>query len=396
MLKALLSYASENKKRFLLSIIGIAIGVFTLTLMLGISSAMKKRVEFVIGKMGSSVLVVLPGDVKNLGGRTIQLSFYPTLKISDAEAIEEKCPDVLYVSPYKKVSPNVHYGGKSYSASVYGIWPEYRNIANLEFLCGRFLSKEDVDGISQRAVLGYSVARELYGSTCPVGKVIYLFNAPYRIVGVLKKKGTDLSGENLDDRVYIPISSAVKRISNVDYIDGIYILPDSPELVDTVKKEVEGLLLKRHKKKDFSVNKYEDLVNTQKQAMDVFKKLSLIVSFISFGTGALGIIAVLTLSVYERYVEIGIRRAFGATKGAIFKQFLYEATFLSSVGALMGAFLSTLLVIGIAKVAHWPVYIPLKEAFFSIVLSSLIGLISGVYPAVRALSVDPKEVLKEE
>ncbi|RUM89792.1 MAG: hypothetical protein DSZ25_00070, partial [Thermovibrio sp.] len=151
MLSTFIAYALENKKRFFLSIIGVSIGVFTLTLMMGISSAMKKRVEAIIGKLGSSVLVVLPGEVKNLGGRTIQLSFYPTLKISDAEAIEEKCPDVLYVSPYKKVSPNVHYGGKSYSASVYGVWPEYREISNLELLCGRFLTEEDISEISQRA-----------------------------------------------------------------------------------------------------------------------------------------------------------------------------------------------------------------------------------------------------
>jgi len=356
---------------------------------------MKKRVEAIIGKLGSSVLVVLPGEVKNLGGRTIQLSFYPTLKISDAEAIEEKCPDVLYVSPYKKVSPNVHYGGKSYSASVYGVWPEYREISNLELLCGRFLTEEDISEISQRAVLGYGVAKELYGNSCPVGKVIYLYNAPYKIVGVLKKKGTDLSGENLDDRIYIPITSAVKRISNVDYIDGIYILPNSPKVTNTVKREVEGLLLKRHGKRDFSVNRYEDLVDTRKQAMEIFKKLSLIVAFISFGIGSLGILAVLTLSVYERFIEIGIKRAFGASKYSIFFQFLLEATFLSFFGALFGALFSSLMVLGITKLAHWPSYFPFKESLFSLTLSFLLGLFSGVYPAVRALSVNPIDVLKE-
>ena len=396
MVGALLSYARENKKRFLLSLIGISIGVFVLTLMLGITNAMKLKLEKVIGKMGSYVLVVLPGEVKNLGGRTIQLSFYPTLTLDDAKAIKEKCPDVLAVSPFKKVSPNVHYDGKSISASVRGVSPDYIRISGYSLLCGRFLTNSDVENISEVAVLGYNVAKKLYGETCPVGKTVYLFNAPYRIVGVMERIGTDLSGENLDDRIYIPITSAVKRISNVNYIDGIYVLPVSPQAFKPAKEEIYSLLLKRHGKRDFSVNSYADLVNTQKQAMEIFTKLSVVVSFISFGVGALGILAVMTLSVYERLVEIGVRRAFGAPRRSIFLQFLTESALLSLVGASAGVFLSVLIVFLISTVARWPLYVPIKEALFSFTLSFLIGLLSGIYPAVRALSFEPKEILREE
>ncbi len=396
MVGALLAYARENKKRFLLSLIGVSIGVFVLTLMLGITNAMKLKVERVIGKIGSYVLVVLPGEVKNLGGRTIQLSFYPTLTLDDAEAIKEKCPDVSAVSPFKKVSPNVHYGGKSISASVRGVSPDYLKISGHSLLCGRFLTDSDVKNISQVAILGYDVARKLYGKTCPVGKTIYLFNAPYRIVGVMEKIGTDLSGENLDDRIYIPITSAVKRISNVNYIDGIYVLPVSPKSFKAAKEEVYSLLLKRHGKKDFSVNSYADLVNTQKQAMEIFTKLSIIVSVISFGVGALGILAVMTLSVYERLVEIGVRRTFGAPRSAIFLQFLLESALLSLTGASVGVVLAVFIVFLISYLAHWPVYLPFKEGLFSFLLSFLIGLLSGIYPAVRALSFEPREILKGE
>ena len=396
MVGALLAYARENKKRFLLSLIGVSIGVFVLTLMLGITNAMKLKVERVIGKMGSYVLVVLPGEVKNLGGRTLQLSFYPTLTLADAEAIKEKCPDVSAVSPFKKVSPNVHFGGRSISTSVRGVSPDYLSISGHSLLCGRFLTNSDVENISQVAVLGYDVAKKLYGETCPVGKTIYLFNAPYRIVGVMEKIGTDLSGENLDDRVYIPITSAVKRISNVNYIDGIYVLPVSPIAFEAAKREVYSLLLKRHGKKDFSVNSYADLVNTRKQAMEIFSKLSIIVAVISFGVGALGILAVMTLSVYERMVEIGVRRAFGAPRSAIFLQFLFESALLSLTGASAGAVLAVLIVLLISYLAHWPIYLPLKEAFFSFSLSFFIGLLSGIYPAVRSLSFEPMEILKEE
>ncbi len=394
-LKSLVSYFKENKKRLILSILGIAIGVFSLSLMMGITQAMKLKVERAIGKLGSRVLVILPGEVKNLGGRTVQLSFYPTLKVKDAEEIKEKCPDVEEVSPYKKVSPNVHYMGKRITAEVYGVWPSYSKIADYKPICGRFLNKEDNEEIAQRAVLGYEVAKKLYGEECPVGKVIYLFNAPYRIVGVMEKRGTDLSGENLDERVYIPLSSAVKRISNVDYVDGIYLLPSEGAEIEKVKREVEEFLIKRHGKKDFSVNKFEDLINTQKQAMEIFSKLSLIVSSISFGVGALGILGVMTLSVYERLVEIGVKRTFGATRLEIALQFLIESAVLSLIGGIGGALLSSLIVLAVSTFAGWGTFVPLRGALISLLLAGLVGTISGVYPALRASSFDPKEILKE-
>ncbi|MEO2065818.1 MAG: ABC transporter permease [Desulfurobacteriaceae bacterium] len=394
-LKSLVSYFKENKKRLILSILGIAIGVFSLSLMMGITQAMKLKVERAIGKLGSRVLVILPGEVKNLGGRTVQLSFYPTLKVKDAEEIKEKCPDVEEVSPYKKVSPNVHYMGKRITAEVYGVWPSYSKIADYKPICGRFLNKEDNEEIAQRAVLGYEVAKKLYGEECPVGKVIYLFNAPYRIVGVMEKRGTDLSGENLDERVYIPLSSAVKRISNVDYVDGIYLLPSEGAEIEKVKRELEEFLIKRHGKKDFSVNKFEDLINTQKQAMEIFSKLSLIVSSISFGVGALGILGVMTLSVYERLVEIGVKRTFGATRLEIALQFLIESAVLSLIGGIGGALLSSLIVLAVSTFAGWGTFVPLRGALISLLLAGLVGTISGVYPALRASSFDPKEILKE-
>ena len=149
-------------------------------------------------------------------------------------------------------------------------------------------------------------------------------------------------------------------------------------------------------KKDFSVNSYADLVNTQKQAMEIFTKLSIIVSVISFGVGALGILAVMTLSVYERLVEIGVRRAFGAPRSAIFLQFLLESALLSLTGASAGVVFAVFIVFLISYLAHWPVYFPFWEAFLSFSLSFLIGLLSGVYPAIRALSFEPKEILREE
>jgi putative ABC transport system permease protein len=245
-------------------------------------------------------------------------------------------------------------------------------------------------------VIGKNVAEEPYKKRCPVGETIFLFNAPYRIVGVMEPKGTDASGKNLDDMVFIPITSAVKRISNVDYIDGMYILPISESKMKEAMEEAESLLLKLHGKKDFTVSAYEDLINVQKQAMDIFTILSITVAVIAFSVGGLGILAVMTLSVYERLIEIGIRRAFGARKRDIFKQFLIESALLSLSGSAVGVVLATALVIVISKFAHWqPIYFPLKGVIISSSLSIGIGLIAGIYPAMRATSFEPKEILRE-
>ena len=393
-LKTLLAYFRENKKRMVLSVIGVAIGVFSLTLMMGITGAMRQEVLKALGQLGADVIVVVPGDFKNLGGRTIQISFYPTLTLQDAEAIKDKCPSVSLVAPYKKVAPNLHFGGKSLSADVFGLTPEYEEIAGYSVACGRFLNEEDLEEIRQVAVIGADVAKELYGEPCPVGKTIYLFYAPYRIVGVMEKRGTDISGENLDMRVYIPLTSAMRRVANVDYLDGIYVLP-LPSKTDEAEDEIKSLLLKRHGTEDFTVSRYEDIANTRKQAMEIFSKLSIVVSTIAFGVGALGILAVMTLSVYERLVEIGVRRAFGATRWNIFKQFLFESTVLSVSGALFGILFAVLLVLLISQLAGWPFYLPFKGALISFSLSVLIGLLSGVYPALRATSFEPKEVLRD-
>ncbi|WP_457569656.1 ABC transporter permease [Desulfurobacterium sp.] len=394
-IETILHYFGSNKKRTVLAVIGVAIGVFSLVLMMGITGAMKNKVNEYLGDLGSQVFVVIPGEVKNLGGRLLQVKFFPTLTLKDAKAIKERCVLVKETSPIKEVYPPVHANGKFSTPKVLGVDENYAEITSSYPAAGRFITKDDVKEFRQVAVIGVEVAQDLFGEKYPVGKTLYLYNAPYKIIGVLPQKGTDISGENLDNRVLVPISCAVRRLENVDYIDGIYVLPVSEKVVNEAMKEVASLLKKRHKKKDFSISRYEDLVNTQKEAMEIFSVLSVTVATIAFSVGALGILAVMTLSVYERLVEIGIRRAFGATKLDIFKQFLLEATILSLTGSVSGAVIATGLVNIIAKIAKWQPYIPIKGIFISIALSIIVGLIAGVYPAMRATSFEPKEILKD-
>ncbi len=394
-IETILKYFGNNKRRTLLSVTGIAIGVFSLVLMMGITGAMKNKVGEYLGELGGQVFVVIPGQIKNLGGKKLQVNFFPTLTTKDTKAIKERCLLVKESSPVKEVFPPVHVNGIYTNPKVFGVDRNYAAITSSEPAKGRFITKEDVENFSQIAVIGIEVAQNLFSEKYPIGKTLYLYNAPYKIVGILPKKGVDISGENLDNRVLVPISCAVRRLENVDYIDSIYVLPVSEKVTEEAMKEVTSLLKKRHGKKDFSITRYEDLVNTKKEAMEIFSVLSITVAVIAFSVGALGILAVMTLSVYERLVEIGIRRAFGATKKDIFKQFLIESTILSLTGSFSGALIATILVNVISKIAKWPLYIPVNGIAISITLSILIGLIAGIYPAARATSFEPKEILKD-
>jgi len=394
-IETILQYFGSNKRRTVLSVIGVAIGVFSLVLMMGITGAMKNKVGQYLGELGEQVFVVIPGEVKTLGGRKLQISFFPTLTLKDAKAIKTRCALVKEVSPVKEVFPPIHVNGTYVNPKVFGVDESYALITSSEPTKGRFITKRDVENFAQVAVIGVEVAKNLFNEKYPVGKTIYLYNAPYKVIGILPEKGVDISGEDLDNRVLVPISCAVRRLENVDYIDSIYVLPVSQKVTEEAMKEVASLLKKRHGKKDFSISRYEDLVNTRKEAMEIFSVLSITVATIAFSVGALGILAVMTLSVYERLVEIGVRRAFGATRKDIFKQFLLESTILSLAGSLSGALIATILVNIIAKLAKWPAYLPLDGIAISIALSIIIGLVAGVYPAMRATSFEPREILKD-
>ena len=394
-LEALKNYFLENKRRFFLSLVGIAVGTLSLVVMSGITSAMKRKVVQSIGELGAKSIAVVPGDVRNLGGRVVQVSFYTTLKEEDLEAINEKCSFVRFSAPIKKVSPTIHANGKSFSGEVLGTTPEMALIENLKLKCGRFLSEDDIRNISQVAVIGHRVAVELFGSECPLGQTLFLYNAPYTIIGVAERRGTDISGNDLDSRVYIPVSSALRRLSNEDFLNQILVVPQEGK-GEEVESCVLSLLEKRHGTKDFTVGKYEEIVNARKKAIEIFSTLSITVAFIAFSVGAFGILGVMVLSVYDRMLEIGLRRTFGAKREQIFLQFLMESAVVSTFGAILGITVGAVITALVTKLANWGTFIPIKGMTVSLILSVIVGVVSGVYPAVRALQFEPKKVLEEQ
>jgi len=389
-----LKYMRENKKRSFLAFLGVGIGVLSLCLMFGITNSMKEKINQEMAGLGSKLLVVTAGNLRFAGGRMRLISKATTLKEKEAYEIKEKIFHVVKVAPFVSFSMPAHsVGGNREFLSVIGTTPNFFYIYNMKVAEGKIFNDKDNKQIKKFMVLGSESYKKFFGNAPLKNQVIFLFNVPFKIIGKLKKRGTDISGNSLDNKVFIPLKTALKRMLNRDYIDGIFVLVDKEKNLDFVKKEIEKYLLFKHGKKDFTVMPYSNLAVTQNKTIKIFSKLAITVSIISFFVGALGIFALMIISVYERFTEIGIKRAFGARKIDIIFQFLIESFLLSFLGAIFGMIIAILLQALICKVAHWPFTPSYKVITISVILSSLLGVLAGVYPAIKASMLDPKEIL---
>jgi len=392
-----LKYMKENKKRSFLAFLGVGIGVLSLCLMFGITNSMKEKINKEMAGLGSKLLIVTAGNLRFAGGRMRLISKATTLKEKEAYEIEKKIPHIEKVAPFVSFSMPAHSAeGNREFLSVIGTTPTFFYIYNMKVSEGRIFNDKENYQIKKFMVLGKETYKKFFGEEPLKNQKVFLFNVPFKVIGKLEERGTDISGNSLDNKAFIPLKTALKRMLNRDYIDGIYILVDKEKNLDYVKQEVEKYLLFKHGKKDFMVMPYSRLSATQNRTIKIFSKLAITVSIISFFVGALGIFALMIISVYERFVEIGIRRAFGARKIDIIFQFLIESFLLSFLGALFGMVIAILLQVLICKLAHWPFAPSYKVIMISLILSFILGILAGIYPAIKASMLNPKEVLYTE
>ena len=392
-----LKYMKENKKRSFLAFLGVGIGVLSLCLMFGIANSMKEKINQEMAGLGSKLLIVTAGNLRFAGGRMRLFSKATTLKEKEAYEIEKKIPHIKKVAPFVSFSMPAHSSkGDKEFLSVIGTTPSFFYIYNMKVAEGKIFNDKDNNQTKKLMVLGNKSYKKFFGDEPLKNQKIFLFNVPFKVIGKLEERGTDISGSSLDNKAFIPLKTALKRMLNQDYIDGIYILVDKEKNLDFVRKEVEKYLFLKHGKKDFTVMPYSKLSATQNRTIKIFSKLAIAVSIISFFVGALGIFALMIISVYERFIEIGVRRAFGARKIDIILQFLMESFLLSFLGAIFGMVVAILLQILICKIAKWPFVLSYKVITISIILSSILGVLAGIYPAIKASKLDPKEILYTE
>lgn len=387
-----------QRRRSLLATTGVVIGICALIVMIAVGEGAKRKVLKEFESMGRNLIVVSAGGVSIRGGRMIQHETATTLTTEDAQAIGERVKGVASLAPIYDAFAVVEWGRVAARTRITGTTPCYPWVRNFRPVQGRFFNWGEVRGRIRVALLGQAVAQRLFGDRGPIGEIIRIRRVPFVVVGVMEPKGVDASGEDQDDQVIIPITAATIRVFHVTYINSILVQALSEDYIGRVSQGIRGLLRGRHrlrgKSDDFTVNPMEEILREKERAASIFAVLVASVAAVSLVVGAIGILAVMLLSVRERVQEIGVRRAVGATKRDVLLQFLVESLTLCTVGGIAGIALGVIISLGISLLGRWELILPIKGALAGVFVSLITGILSGSYPAYRASRVHPIDALR--
>jgi putative ABC transport system permease protein len=387
-----------NPLRSFLTMLGVIIGVFSVVTLVSIGEGAKKYVTDQFSELGTNVLIITPGKAQTSGGAPITGlgSTYP-LTITDSEAIAPRCPAVSHVAPVILASSSVKRGRKERKGStVIGTTPEIQVIRNFHVDVGDFLPQEA--GIAEKrvCVIGRDVADDLFPGESPLGQWLKLGEMPFRVIGVMEKKGYML-GFNVDDVVFVPVKPA-QELFNTDQLFEILIQVRSSDIVREATEQVKQVLIRRHNRhEDFTITDQRQMVEAFGKILDVLTYALAGIAAISLVVGGIGIMNIMLVAVGEKTREIGIRKAVGATKTAILYQFLVESLTLSLLGGLVGVGTG----VGLGMLVHalvpaLPVLVKPWTIAVSLGFALGTGLFFGVYPAKKAADLDPIEALRYE
>lgn len=397
----LMAWASliANKMRSILTMLGIIIGVAAVIALVSIGNGVKQDIQNSISSLGSNLLMVMPGAPRTPGVRPSAGSM-KSLKVSDYEAIS-KLDGVKAASPMTNGSYVVIYQNKNWTTSVSGVNANYLDVNNWSMKSGRFLSEKNVQNRERVAVVGKTVVKNLFGDEDPVGAEIRVKNIPFRIIGVLNSKGSGAMGNDQDDMVIIPYTTAMERVEGVDYLRMIYVVGKDENGIDRLQSDIENLLRVRHGIKDtnlddFNIQNMNSIMETMEETTGTLTLFLGAVAAISLVVGGIGIMNIMLVSVTERTREIGVRKALGATYSVIVTQFLIEAVVISLMGGIIGIILGigSSKLIGMASGMSTVISIP--TIVMSFAFSMAIGLVFGIYPARKAAKLNPIDALHYE
>ena len=397
----LMAWASliANKMRSILTMLGIIIGVAAVIALVSIGNGVKQDIQNSISSLGSNLLMVMPGAPRTPGVRPSQGSM-KSLKVSDYQAIS-KLDGVKAASPYTANSYVTIYQSKNWTTTVSGVSSNFQDVNNWTMAEGRFISSKNVENRERVAVVGQTVVKNLFAGEDPVGKEIRVKNIPFRVIGVLNSKGTGTMGNDQDDTIFIPYTTAMERVEGVDYLRMIYVVANDDNGIDRLQSDIENLLRVRHSIKDtnlddFNIQNMKSIMETMEQTTGTLTLFLGAVAAISLVVGGIGIMNIMLVSVTERTREIGIRKALGATYFVIVTQFLIEAVVISLMGGLIGIALGigASKLIGLASGMSTVISVP--TIVLSFAFSMAIGLVFGIYPARKAAKLNPIDALHYE
>lgn len=392
-----------NKMRSILTSLGIIIGVSSVIIMLAIGMGAQRSMAENMAKMGSNLLMVVSGSTTS-GGIRMGAGSKQTLTYSDALDIQKKCPSVLAVAPYLSGTKQVVFGNQNWSTGIQGTTPNVMIVRDWGVEYGRSFSEEDVSNSTKVCLLGQTVAENLFGDLDPVAKTVRIEGMPFTVVGVLESKGQSGMGQDQDDTIMIPITTAQKKLIGVDFpgmVRHIMVKAVDEDAVYTAQEEIEELLRTRHRlgskqEDDFTIRNLTQMMETAKESAKIMAILLGSIASVSLLVGGIGIMNIMLVSVTERTKEIGIRMAIGAKASDIRIQFLLESLLLSLMGGTVGVVFGILLAKIVEVFFDLPVYIAWWSLLLSFGFSGIVGVTFGYYPAYRASLLDPIEALRYE
>lgn len=398
---------NKNRMRAGLTVLGIVIGIAAVTTMVSLGQSASALVQGQFQALGTNMILVFPGERNREGLRQAIV----TLTARDSKAIETDCPSVLAATPVIGAGGQVIYGSSNFSPrEIMGVSEDYPIVRNWPVRNGEFFSERDISSSSKVCVIGYTIVAKLFQTVNPIGETIRIKNIPFRVVGVLEKKGANMVGQDQDNLVLLPYTTVRKRLqgSDFDNVNAIMVSARSMQVMSDAQSEIDQILAERHKiqpgqPRDYIVQNTTEIANIFGAVTGTLTMMLASIAAISLLVGGVGIMNIMLVSVTERTREIGIRMAVGARAGDILKQFLVEAVLLSCVGGMIGFLLGVGASVGLVTVINsfttgtkWTHQVSLTAGLVAFVFAAAVGVFFGYYPARRASRLDPIEALRYE
>jgi putative ABC transport system permease protein len=394
-----------NKLRSALTMLGIIIGVGAVIAMVGVGSGAQARVAEQIQSLGSNLIIVLSGST-SAGGIRMGQGSQLTITEEDAAAIAREIPAVQASAPSMRGNAQVVYGNLNWATGIQGVTADYFEVREWTAVAGRYILTEDVDGATKVALLGQTTAQNLFGDLDPLGQVVRIKKVPFTVIGLLDRKGQNSWGQDQDDVVLIPLSTAKKKVlgvsqANARSVGAISVKIRAGEDISEAEAQMRGLLRQRHRLQayqddDFTIRNLSEILQTQEESSKVMTYLLAAIASVSLLVGGIGIMNIMLVSVTERTREIGLRMAVGARGRDILMQFLVEAVTLSLIGGVIGIALGLGGSRAISQFAEWRTQVSPQAIAMAFGFAAAVGVFFGFYPARKAAALDPIEALRYE
>ena len=392
----------RNKMRAALTMLGIIIGVSAVVAMVSIGQGAQAAVAAQIDSIGTNLLFVSAG-AQNVGGVRSGTgdTGTNTLTVEDLEAIKREVPSVSMVTPTVNARGQLVAGNLNWNTSIQGVSEQYPEVRKWMVQSGEFFTDSDVRTAARVLVIGQTIADNLFAGGDPLGQTVRVQNLPFRVIGVMVRKGQDQQGRDQDDIAFTPYTTVQKKILGSPRLQIAYVSAVSPDATYTAQQQITELLRQRHKLNandpdDFTVRNMSDIAQAANETNNTMTMLLACIAGVSLLVGGIGIMNIMLVSVTERTREIGIRMAIGARSSAVRSQFLIESIVLSLIGGSVGILLGIGVSLAIPKMLGWPTLISTMAIVGSVVFSVAVGVFFGYYPARKAAALDPIEALRYE